>query len=456
MNRGCASDEVLAAFASGALPPADALEVEEHLDGCGACRVAVAAAASSEVGPSGGDSKTAPLGPAARAAVLPARFAAGEVVAQRYRIERLVAHGGMGEVYEAYDTELGTRLALKTVRAEIVGDPDALERFKRELKVARRITHPNVCRTFDLGTHVAASGRITFFTMEFLEGETLQHALRARGPMEPAEVLPLLEQMAGALAATHALGVVHRDFKSQNVMLVPAGQSPRVMVTDFGLARDLQASESSHTTLRLGGAGSPAYMAPEQVAGEPIGIAADVYALGVVLFEMLTGRVPFVGENPVATAIKRLTEPAPDVRSLKPGLDPRWAKAIRKCLERDPQRRWGSVTELVTHLQSAPPRRSSARRWAGLVAASAAVALAGLALSARGTAAAPPVAFAVGKTAAWARVELPPAATQVEAPAAARPARPPAAVKRSEPPPAEPPEANKAVPARDLMLDYPE
>src|SRR5437016_4353742 len=144
----------------------------------------------------------------------PAAFRAGDVVAGRYKIVRLVAQGGMGQVYEAQDQELGERIALKTVRAEIADDPGAIERFKREIHLSRRVTHPNVCRIFDVGFHNGAAGKSTFLTMELLEGETLAARLRKDGRMQPEAALPLVVQMAQALAAAHQAGIVHRDFKS--------------------------------------------------------------------------------------------------------------------------------------------------------------------------------------------------------------------------------------------------
>src|SRR6185295_15450304 len=211
-------------------------------------------------------------------------FSAGDRVAGRYRILRFVARGGMGEVYEAEDVELRGRVALKTIRPEIALDRQAIDRFKREIHLARQVTHPNVCRIFDLGYHraPAAGGgpevEITFLTMEFLPGETLDKRLRG-GRMTPAQALPLVRQMATALGAAHAMGIVHRDFKSGNVALVPGreGEGVRVVVTDFGLARGSAAGDTFASATATGHVvGTPAYMAPEQVEGKPVTAAADV------------------------------------------------------------------------------------------------------------------------------------------------------------------------------------
>ncbi|MEO1085092.1 MAG: serine/threonine-protein kinase, partial [Acidobacteriota bacterium] len=233
-------------------------------------------------------------------------FQAGEVLADRYRIVRFLAQGGMGEVYEAEDLELRQAVALKTVSASIGDEPAAVERFKREIALARRVTHPNVCRIFDLGQHASpgAAGPVTFLSMELLRGETLSACLRRRGRLTLEEALPLVRQMTTALEAAHGAHVVHRDFKSENVYLVPKdGQAltnladARAVVTDFGIARASDASDAFAAQVTgLGIVGTPAYMAPEQVENAPvITAAADIYALGIVIYEMVTGKLPFDG-----------------------------------------------------------------------------------------------------------------------------------------------------------------
>ena len=235
-------------------------------------------------------------------------FQPDERVAGRYRIIRFLARGGMGEVYEAEDEELHSPVALKTIRVDLADDEAVLGRFRSEISLARRVTHANVCRLFDLGFHQSPRGRITFLTMELLEGESLRQRLRRDGRLDPAEALPLVKQMVDGLAAAHAFGIIHRDFKSDNVMLVPTagGGPPRAVITDFGLARSAEAA----ATLRTNSGelkGTPAYMAPEQVGSGPIGCAVDIYALGVVLYEMMTGTLPFTGDTAMAVAVKRLT-----------------------------------------------------------------------------------------------------------------------------------------------------
>ena len=288
-------------------------------------------------------------------------FAAGELVAGRYRIERFIAQGGMGEVYEAHDLALGELVALKTVRPDVAADELALERFKREIQLARQVTHRNVCRIHDLGTHRSdaggpyATGEIPFVSMELLRGETLSERLARQGPLGEEQALPLVRQMTAALEAAHAVGIVHRDFKCANVVLEPDDEGERVVVTDFGLARGRQGAESA-ATLTVAGAvmGSPGYMAPEQVEGGELTPAVDVYALGVVLFEMLTGRLPFKGESPIATAVKRLTEAPPRPGSLRSGITPRWDEVVLRCLARRPEERFQRAGEVLAALDPSP------------------------------------------------------------------------------------------------------
>ncbi|MFY9821053.1 MAG: protein kinase, partial [Thermoanaerobaculia bacterium] len=296
-------------------------------------------------------------------------FTAGELLAGRYRLVRFIARGGMGEVYEAEDLELKERVALKTVRWDVATDTLAVERFRREIQLARKVTHPNVCRIFDVSHHreEGAAEATIFLTMELLPGETLSQRLRRTGSMLPGEVLLIAGQIAEALNAAHRVGVVHRDLKPGNVVLVEGrsgiagsiGAGTRAVVTDFGLARlDSGADPAAGQALTLTGAagvvGTPAYLAPEQVEGGEITAAVDVFAFGIVLYEMLTGTVPFLGENALSTAVKRLRETPVPPRVHAPGLDPHWEAAILRCLERDPAARFASAPEVIRALD--PPR----------------------------------------------------------------------------------------------------
>jgi tetratricopeptide (TPR) repeat protein len=285
-------------------------------------------------------------------------FARDELVASRYRILRFIARGGMGEVYEADDLELGVRVALKTVRADAKGRSRATERFKREIQLARQVTHPNVCRIFDLVRHTRASATEAepdelCLTMELLAGETLLERLQRTGAMRLEEALPIVEQVASGLAAAHRVGVIHRDFKSQNVMLVPAGPDTgvRAVITDFGLARASASSDSGTVTATARITGTPAYMAPEQIEGKPVTAAADIYALGIVMYEMVTGQRPFTGDDSLAVAVKRLTEPPPSPRLHMPGLSTTWEAVILGCLRRDPAERFATAEDVARALR---------------------------------------------------------------------------------------------------------
>ena len=234
------------------------------------------------------ESATLPLeaGPGTRPGPGLPRLAEGEVVAGRFTVLRFLARGGMGEVYQAHDRVLGEEVALKTILGEWAADAAALQRFRREVQLTRRVSHPNVCRVHDLHSATSARGEaLDFLTMEFLRGETLGAHLRRTGPLPPDEVLALLTQLAGGLDAAHLEGVVHRDFKASNVLLTERGTAGggagvRAVITDFGIARLDRPEMRDATQATVGAIGTPDYMAPEQVRGEPVGPAADIYALG--------------------------------------------------------------------------------------------------------------------------------------------------------------------------------
>jgi serine/threonine protein kinase/tetratricopeptide (TPR) repeat protein len=286
-------------------------------------------------------------------------FAPGETVAGRYRVVRFIGRGGMGEVYEVEDLELHERVALKAIRPDIAQDSRSIARFKREAQLARKVTHPNVCRIFDMGLHhPPATGEapgIPFLTMELLHGETLAERLQRIPRLTPAEALPIVLQLSQALDAAHRAGVVHRDFKTGNVILVPPkapGEQERAVITDFGLARNLVEGESLTESLSVTGhiAGTPTYMAPEQVEGCKVTAAADIYALGVAMYRMLTGTWPFEADTPLASALKRLREPPRPPRDHLPDIDPLWEGVIMRCLARNPADRFAGAREVAAAL----------------------------------------------------------------------------------------------------------
>jgi len=246
-----------------------------------------------------------------------------EVMGERFRIERRLGAGGMGEVYAAHDDVLGADVALKMMKPELAQSSVALERFRREISLARRVTDPHVCRVFDVGE---IDGRV-FLTMELLDGKPLL------GPLSIDELDRIAPQLVHGLAALHAAGIVHRDFKTANVMIV----GDRAVITDFGLARSIE--QDSHLTIDGGFLGTPAYMAPEQVEGRVATFASDVYALGVVLFELATGQLPFTGDTGMAIATARLKQDPPKPSSLRAELPAKWDAIIACCLARDPSAR---------------------------------------------------------------------------------------------------------------------
>jgi serine/threonine protein kinase len=342
----CLEEEALLAFGRGELGRDELAAAELHVDSCVRCRVAFAEAVTAQHGLA--QSPSPATGKLTGRLLSPASLQPGALLGRRYRIARFVGRGGMGEVYEAEDTMLGNRIALKIVPVTASDNPKAMSRLKAEALLARKVTHRNVCRVFDVG--VDESG--LFLTMELLAGESLAARLR-RGRFTEEEVIAPALQMAAGLAEAHAAGIVHRDFKSDNVMLCADSRSAegdvRVVVTDFGLARAILADPDTPTVSTESGVvvGSVGYMAPEQVTGKGgIGPAADIFAFGVVLFEMITGRLPFLGRTPIETALMRVRGPAPTPRSVDPALDARWDALLARCLARDPAARFGSMVEV--------------------------------------------------------------------------------------------------------------
>jgi serine/threonine protein kinase/tetratricopeptide (TPR) repeat protein len=300
---------------------------------------------------------------------------AGAVLASRFEIIRFVAEGGMGEVYEAEDLELHERLGIKTLRSALVQQQNAIDRFKREVHLARKVTHPNVCRIFDLYRDKSNGSDVVFVTMEFLRGETLAERIKRQGRMTTREALPLIVQMSSALGAAHLAGIVHRDFKPGNVVLADRPDGVRAVVTDFGLAfRDVRLADSfqswslSHSISAPGlSYGTPAYMAPEQVEGHPATTSSDIYALGLVIYEMVTGARPFTGDTPMAAAVRRLVEAAPTPRKFDPTLSQVWESVILSCLERDPEKRFANAEDVAKALETGETptvgRSTSGYRW---------------------------------------------------------------------------------------------
>jgi serine/threonine protein kinase len=277
----------------------------------------------------------------------------GLVLGERYRVDSLLGHGGMGQVFRVTDVESGRRLAVKVLRPVEGDEVDRVRRFQREIHILTRIDHPTVLHILDWGESPAG----LFFVTELVDGEDLKAAIRRRGAFPPAEAAALVETLADALAAAHARGIVHRDVKPNNVMIARDGS---VRLLDFGLARgagvDLTTLTRTGTVL-----GTPGYMSPEQFDAHGVDERSDIYSLGVVLFELLTGRLPFLGRTAIEIALAHKAQPPPLPRTLRQTI-PAWLEhVVLRCLEKDPARRFATATELATELRrtrdSAPPRR---------------------------------------------------------------------------------------------------
>ncbi|MGO9257472.1 MAG: protein kinase domain-containing protein [Bryobacteraceae bacterium] len=308
--------------------------------------------------------RTNPVGPADSSPG--PSFLAGQIVAGRFEIIQFLNRGGMGEVYAAMDLELREKVALKTIRPAIASSSAVIERFKQEVRQTRRITHPNVCRVYDLFTHERPSGEPAWFlTMELLEGRTLGQQLAAGGPMPMHRALPLIRGMVAALSAAHELGIVHRDFKPSNVMLVqPDTAAERAVVMDFGLALSADARTGDS-------AGTPAYVAPEQAAGAVAGPEADQFPLGLVIAEMLTGKPPLLDRKSAPNAERQLESwLSGQHRSV---LNSHAREAIARCLAFRPQDRFRNLRDVIPTLDGSK-RRGRVKRFTAAGVAAAAIA----------------------------------------------------------------------------------
>ncbi len=265
-------------------------------------------------------------------------------IGDRYLVLGLVGTGGMGTVYRAHDVELGEVVALKFLRKELTASPEMLDRFRQEVRLARRVTHRNVARTFDIGEHDGQK----FLSMEYVDGESLSRLLAREGALPPARAAEIAVALCEALAAAHAAGVVHRDLKPDNVLIEASG---RVVVTDFGVAR---AAFDAPSGLTQGPLGTPAYMAPEQVEGvADVDGRADLYALGAVLYEMLTGSPAWSGGSPFVLAVRRLTDPPPDPRTVASFVPDALADIVKRLLARRREDRYTTASEAAAALNAA-------------------------------------------------------------------------------------------------------
>jgi tetratricopeptide (TPR) repeat protein len=298
-------------------------------------------------------------------------FSEGELVVDRFRIVRFIGRGGMGEVYEAFDKQLG-RVALKTIRPDLLLDEQAMQRFRLEVQLARKITSPLVSRVHELFTVPAGPGRrpLAFLTMEYLDGITLADRIRRDGRLEVKEAESIALQLCSALEAIHSVGVVHRDLKPGNIMLVESAGVVRVVVMDLGLARHVEGASSPAATAvsavtRPGVVlGTPEFMAPEQFECRSVTAAADIYAFGLVFYSMLTGQRPFQAASPIATAVRRARR-LPPASAIRSGIPKHWDKVIDRCLEYEPEQRFQNAGEITQALRTEGSRVKRFRRALG-------------------------------------------------------------------------------------------
>ena len=268
----------------------------------------------------------------------------GSTFAGRYEVKEILGAGGMGVVYRALDRELQEPVAIKTLRPDAGADPVALERFKQEIKLARRIAHRNVVRTYDLGE---VNGTY-YLTMEFVEGTSLKSLIQSRGRLPVPVTLTIGKQLCRALEVAHEQGVIHRDIKPQNMVVDPSGV---LKVMDFGIARLANPPKGKGLTEAGTAIGTPDYMSPEQLSGSELDLRSDLYSAGVVLFECLTGRLPFEADTTWSLIAKHLEEEPPDVRTLNSEVPEPLAMLIRRAMARQPVDRFSSAGEMHQALE---------------------------------------------------------------------------------------------------------
>jgi serine/threonine-protein kinase len=269
-----------------------------------------------------------------------------QIAGGRYRVEETLGHGGMATVYLARDVELDRPVAIKVLAEHLGGDPAFRERFLREARMAAKLSHPNIVQVFDAGE----DGDRPYIVMECVEGSTLAEEVKESGKVAPDRVVDLALQVCGGLEHAHSAGVIHRDVKPQNLLLRDDGT---VKIADFGIAR---AAEATTNITQLGTVlGTAAYLSPEQAAGESVTAAADIYSLGVVLYELLTGRTPYVFENLAELAYKQREEPIRPLREVEPDVPAPLEAVVMRCLARNPEYRPSSAAEVARELAAAAP-----------------------------------------------------------------------------------------------------
>lgn len=261
----------------------------------------------------------------------------------RFQVLKEIGRGGMGVVFQAYDKQLKEQVAIKVLSPLLSHDTEALERLKREVSAARRVTHTNVIRIHD----ITETNQLYYVSMEYFNGISLKEFIRQTGALSAMQATQIASQICDGLEAAHQQGVIHRDLKSQNIIINTANQ---VKIIDFGLARTAHLDGMTVSGLIMG---TPEYMAPEQVSGKRVDERADIYSLGVILYELFTGRLPFTGDSAISVGFKQIKDDPPSPRSINPQISEEVQKVILKALEKDPFARHRNVTELKKALEVA-------------------------------------------------------------------------------------------------------
>lgn len=339
----CLSDDEVVEIGQGQASRALLVRIDSHLDQCPSCRELVAAVLQAQQEGQGPSSQVT-------------TFYKGSLLAGRYRVERFLGKGGMGEVYAARDELTQQRVAIKTVLCTAADNPRAIRKLLGEVAHAQRVAHPHVFKIYDLHEHVERQGRIPFFTMELIEGESLGKLLRASGPLSLEDAQTISRQLLSGLSAAHEEGVLHLDFKSDNVLLRKEEAPPNAVIMDFGLSRASDVATVQASTSGGHGAGTLAYMALEQLeCRNDVGAPADIYAFGVVLYEMLTGCLPFRGASVGAMLMKQVNQRPLPPSQHRAGLAPTVDAFVLKCLERESSRRYATAEQALLALGTLGP-----------------------------------------------------------------------------------------------------